>query len=78
MNQDHVARIDKLERRVNLLTWVVIIQVLAVAFELPLIPLTLLSVVVLLPILAFTHKLVPPLARRLGRLFTPASDLPKT
>ena len=77
MNENDAARIHELERRVNLLTWLAIIQVVALAFLLGLAPIAAVSAIVLLPILAFTHNRIPPLARKLGRLFSPASNLPK-
>ncbi|MDB5341224.1 MAG: hypothetical protein JWN70_6843 [Planctomycetaceae bacterium] len=76
MNQSPSARISELERRVGVLTNVAIIQTIALAYLLQVLAIAVMAFLVLLPILAFTHKRIPALAKRCGRLFSLASDTP--
>lgn len=62
------AKIRELERRVDTLTTFAIVQSIGLAFLLPLIPIVALGFLCLLPILAFTHKYLPALARKCGQL----------
>jgi hypothetical protein len=70
VNQPITARVSELEGRVALLTNVAIGQMVALAYFLGLLGIMALAAVVLLPILAFTHKRIPALAKRFGRLFS--------
>ena len=91
MSEQESARIRDLERRVDVLTNLVIAQVVILgAYFLRFIPVAAFGVLLLLPILAFTHKKLPALARKCGRLFssshtarassatTPGDDRPAT
>jgi hypothetical protein len=76
MNDNEFDRIQKLERRVDLLQTIVIAQFLVLcAFALPFLPVIAVVAVFLLPILVvvlcFMHKQIPPLAREIGRWFAP-------
>ncbi|MES2788382.1 MAG: hypothetical protein V4719_02090 [Planctomycetota bacterium] len=70
MSHSESTRIRELERRVDTLTYVAVVQAVGLGFLLQLVPIAALSVLFLLPILAFTHKRIPAFARRIGRLFS--------
>jgi nitrate reductase NapE component len=70
MNQSDSARLRALEQRVEWLTFTVTVLAACVAFSLGLIQVLLAGVfgfVLLLPILAYTHKFLPAAARSIGR-----------
>jgi hypothetical protein len=75
MVQSTSTRISELERRVGTLTNVAIIQAVVLVHLTGLLPIAAFVCVALLPILAFTHKSIPALAKRCGRLFSFASDV---
>ena len=76
MEDQATAKIRELERRVDQLTTVAVVQSLGLALLLwPLIPIVAIGFLFLLPILAFTHKLLPGLARRCGQLLKFVTNL---
>ena len=77
MDQTEKSAILELQQQVKLLTRAVIFLVALLALTTGLIPMILLAVLVLstlglflLPILAFTHQWIPPLARQIGLLIS--------
>ena len=73
MRQPTATRVSELEKRVSLLTRIVIVQAIALAYFCRVLGIMVFAFLVLLPILAFTHQKIPALARRCGRLFAWAS-----
>lgn len=67
MEDNTAAKIQKLERRVDTLTTAAIIQGIALAYLLQVIPIVAIGFLFLLPILAFTHQYLPAFARECGR-----------
>lgn len=64
------TRLRGLERRVNVLTAVIIIEAIVLG---GLMRYVTIGLVLLLPVLAYTHHRLPPLARRIGRFLAPIS-----
>lgn len=74
MNQPITARSVEPDRAVGSLTSVTITQVVVLRYLLPALVNAVFIFLILLPVLAFTHRRIPALARRCGRLFSWASD----
>ena len=69
MMDDHATtKIRALERRVDTLTTVAVVQCLALAYLLQLVPIVAIGFLLLLPILAYTHQLLPAVAKKCGQL----------
>ncbi|HEY4260272.1 MAG TPA: hypothetical protein VGM98_08930 [Schlesneria sp.] len=70
VNPEESTRIRDLERKVELLTYASIVQVIGLAYLLGLLSFAILCFLLLLPLLFFTHKRLPAMARRCGRWFS--------
>lgn len=68
MDQQTSVQIRNLEKRIHWLTAIVIVLAILLTPIAGLIPLAIIGFLAVLPILAFTHKWLPGIARHCGRM----------